>query len=137
MENTQTKEAADKFIAALHELEQGTEDQVDGIVALFAEDAKIVNTALLLSDQTLSGPNGAREFWTEYKKTIGTGKSDFHHITTGDSSAGLFWKTTVKDGESVYDGSTLLDFNDEGKIQFFQGYYDTRQLNHAVGVEGK
>lgn len=133
-----TKSSAEQFITALHNLERGTDESgVGGIVELFAEDAELVNTALLLGGETLRGKKGATEFWTQYKKTIGVGKSDFHHITLGESAAGLFWKTAIHDGATQYDGSTLLDFDDSGKIRYFQGYYDTRQLNHAVGVEGK
>lgn len=133
-----TKSGADQFISALHNLEQGADESgVGGIVELFADDAELVNTALLLGGETLRGKDGATEFWTQYKKTIGVGKSEFHHITASEKAAGLFWKTTVRDGAAQYDGSTLLDFDDSGKIKYFQGYYDTRQLNHAVGVEDK
>ncbi|RYG88185.1 MAG: hypothetical protein EON58_20170, partial [Alphaproteobacteria bacterium] len=104
MENTQLKEATDAFIAALHELEEGGDDaSVDNIVALFSEDTKIVNSALLLGGEALSGSDGAREFWLDYKKTIGVGKSEFHHTITGDTSVGLFWKTKVGGGEEIYD----------------------------------
>ncbi len=133
-----SKSGADEFIAALHRLEQGADESgVARVAALFAEDAELVNTALLLGGETLRGTDGATEFWTQYKKTIGVGKSEFHHITASGNAAGLFWKTTVRDGAAQYDGSTLLDFDDSGKIRYFQGYYDTRQLNHAVGVEDK
>ena len=131
-----SKTFADDFIAALHELEQaeGGDAPVQNIVALFAPDAKLVNSALLLGGEPLTGTDGATEFWTQYKKTIGVGKSEFHHIAASDSTAGLFWKTTVRGGAGQYDGATLLAFDDTGKISHFQGYYDTRQLNEAVGV---
>ena len=126
---------ADAFIAALHDLEQAPDETpVQAIAALFADDAKLVNSALLLGAEPLSGKSGATEFWTQYKKTIGVGKSDFHHIAASGDTAGLFWKTTVRNGAGSYDGATLLAFDDAGKIRHFQGYYDTRQLNEAVGV---
>ncbi len=132
------KAFADSFISALHALEQGADESgVSDIVELFAADARLVNTALLLGGETLTGTEGATRFWMQYKKTIGVSKSEFHHITTGDDSVGLFWKTTVREGAARYDGATLLDFDGEGKIRYFQGYYDTRQLNEAIGIETK
>ena len=130
-----SKTLADAFIAALHQLETGADESgVAPLAELFAPDAELVNTALLLSGETLSGKNDATEFWTQYKKTIGVGKSEFHHVAASANTAGLFWKTTVKDGAGQYDGATLLHFDDAGKIRFFQGYYDTRQLNNALGI---
>ncbi|MBC8142436.1 MAG: nuclear transport factor 2 family protein [Armatimonadetes bacterium] len=133
-----SKTLADNFIAALHALEEATDESpVEPLANLYADDAEIINTALLLGGEKITGKEGATEFWTQYKKTIGVGKSHFHHIAASDKTAGLFWKTTVMNGASEYDGATLLEFDDAGKIVFFQGYYDTRQLNHAIGLSDK
>ncbi len=133
-----SKTLADNFIAALHALEASLDESpVQTLVELYADDAEIVNTALVLSGEKITGKGGVTEFWTQYKKTIGVGKSHFHHIAASGDTAGLFWKTTVMGGDAQYDGATLLAFNDAGKIVFFQGYYDTRQLNKAIGVTDK
>lgn len=134
MASIQAGELAQRFIEALHNLEKGADESgVPALVALFASDAKIVNSAMLLGGDTEQGQSGATEFWTEYKKTIGIGESHFHHIGASGDTAGLFWKTTMHGGGS-YDGATLLAFGEDGLIHYFQGYYDTKQLSTALGA---
>lgn len=140
-----TRQQADAFISALHDLETSTGDSdaaLDAIVALYADDATLTNSALKLTGEERQGKDAIRTFWSEYKKTFGKAYSDFHQITTNDDAAGLFWVTraTNADGQEdavAYDGTTLLVFDGEGKISHFQGYYDTRQLNRQMGIEDK
>ncbi len=126
-----TKSQAQTFIDALHALEQGDAQDVAGIVALYADDATLNNSALDSKGDAMEGTEQITKFWTEYKETLGQIFSKFHHVTTDDNSAGLFWTTegTNPAGDQVhYHGSTLLQFNENGKIEFFRGYYDTREL---------
>ena len=126
-----TKSQAQTFIDALHALEQGTTDDVAALVALYAQDATLNNSALDSKGDAMEGTEQITKFWTEYKETLGEIFSKFHHVTTDDSSAGLFWTTEGKNpaGDTVhYHGSTLLQFDSDGKIEFFRGYYDTREL---------
>ena len=84
-----------------------------------------------LVDKEETGREGATHFWTEYKATLGECFSTFHHVTIDENAAGLFWTTEGNgaDGHGVkYDGVSLLEFDDNGKIKFFRGYYDTRDL---------
>ena len=144
-DNTQTQQQADAFISALHALEEDAgdgESALDQITNLYADDATLTNSALKLVGEERKGKDAIRRFWKEYKKTFGKAYSDFHHIAAGDSSAGLFWVTKGTapggdEGSLAYDGSTLLEFDDQGKISYFQGYYDTQQLSRAMGVEDK
>lgn len=132
MEHAEVRKLADQFIDALHTLEDGGEGDVDGIVALFSDDAQLTNAALVLAGEERNGRDGVQKFWTEYRGTLGQARSEFHQITTNEQAAGLFWKTTGTDAEDQpldYDGVSLLVFNDEGKIARFHGYYDTRQLS--------
>ncbi len=125
------KTQAQTFIDALHKLEQGTTDDVAQLVALYADDATLNNSALDSKGAAMEGAEQITKFWTEYKETLGDIFSKFHHITCDENAAGLFWTTkgTNPAGDKVdYHGSTLLQFNDEGKIEFFRGYYDTREL---------
>lgn len=138
MDQQQAQQLAQKFIDALHKLEQGSANDVDDLVALFSEDARLINAALKLAGEERSGPDGARTFWTEYRKTFGEAFSDFYQITTNEESAGLFWTTkgTGNDGRPMeYDGVSLLVFDQNGKITLFRGYYDTRELGMAVGAQ--
>ncbi len=131
MENTQIQAKAKEFTDALHTLEKGSSDDVGQLVALFAADATLANSALDNKDKEMSGQDEILQFWTQYKETLGDVYSNFHHITVSEDAAGLFWTTegTNPAGDKVhYHGSTLLVFNPEGTIQFFRGYYDTREL---------
>ncbi len=130
---------AQQFIDALHALEQGSsENDVEALAALFSDDAHLTNAALRLAGDERRGHDAVRHFWSEYKRTVGRAYSEFHQITTSEEAAGLFWTTriTSNDGgqNASYDGTSLLVFDEAGKIRFFQGYYDTRELNHAMGV---
>ena len=131
MEQTQIQAKAREFIDALHELERGAVEDAGQLAALYAPDATLANSALDNKGRELSGQDEILQFWTQYKQTLGEVYSQFHHITASDDSAGLFWTTegTNPAGDKVhYHGSTLLVFNTEGMIQFFRGYYDTREL---------
>lgn len=137
---THTHERAQRFIDALHDLEQNGEERVEGIVALFSDDAQLTNSALALTDSGYAGREGVRAFWTEYRKQFGDVRSRFAHVTSSDDAAGLFWRSegTYADGAPMgYDGVSLLVFNDEGEISSFRGYYDTRELSRMVGGNQK
>jgi ketosteroid isomerase-like protein len=138
MDQQQTQQLAHQFIDALHTLEQGDESNVDALVELYSDDARLTNSALKLAGEERNGKEGARQFWSEYRKTFGEAYSDFFQVTTNEESAGLFWTTkgTGNNGQPMeYDGVSLLVFNGEGKITLFRGYYDTRELSRSVGVE--
>jgi len=143
MEPQASREKADTFINALHALEEAEGDSagaLDALVALYAPDATLTNAALALTGESRNGTDEIRAFWAEYKKTLGKAFSHFHQVTANDESAGLFWTTKGTgadhvEGSAQYDGVTLLLFGSDGKIQNFRGYYDTQQLNRAVGME--
>lgn len=131
MQTTQIEAKAREFIDALHALEQGGNDAADQLVALFAPDAELHNSALDNKGTAMSGSDEILQFWVEYKEMLGQVESKFHHVTVSDKAAGLFWTTTGRNpaGDEVhYHGSTLLQFNETGMIDFFRGYYDTREL---------
>jgi ketosteroid isomerase-like protein len=140
MDQQQAGQRAQQFIDALHKLEQGTPDDVDDLVALYSDDARLINAALKLAGEERTGKDGARTFWTEYRKTFGEAYSEFFQVTANNESAGLFWTTkgTGNDGQPMeYDGVSLLVFDDNGLIKLFRGYYDTREISRAVGASGQ
>ena len=137
MERQQVQALAQQFIDALHALEQGDVQQVDQLVALYGDDARLTNAALKLAGDERIGQDGARQFWMEYRRTFGEAYSEFYQVTVNEEAAGLFWTTkgTGNDGQPMeYDGVSLLVFDDSGKIKLFRGYYDTRELSREVGV---
>ncbi len=138
MEQTQIEAKAKEFIDSLHQLEKGSVDDASQLAGLYAQDATLTNSALDNKGKEAQGQDEVLQFWTQYKETLGDVYSKFHHITVSDESAGLFWTTegTNPAGDKVhYHGSTLLVYNTEGMIQFFRGYYDTRELTVKVETE--
>jgi ketosteroid isomerase-like protein len=138
-----TKEQADKFIDALHQLEKGsdnTEAALNAITELYADDATLTNAALRLTNEERKGREQIRAFWADYKRTLGDSYSEFHQVAVNEEAAGLFWVTRGQSANGQpdavhYDGTTLLVYNGDGKIAHFHGYYDTRQLNRQMGIE--
>ncbi|GAB4198040.1 MAG: hypothetical protein OHK0022_16810 [Roseiflexaceae bacterium] len=132
---TQQQTPAQRFIDALHALEQGDEGQVEQIVALFSEEARLTNAALQLIGRKHQGREGARTFWTEYRRSFREIYSEFFQITSNDEAAGLFWTSKGSDPDGnpfSYDGVTLLVFDGDGLIRLFRGYYDTREMSRSV-----
>lgn len=130
-----TQQLAQQFIDALHALEDGSESDTAAIVALFSDDARLLNAALKLAGKQRSGRDGAEQFWREYRSTFERARSEFAQITTNEQAAGLFWTTKGSDntGQPIeYDGVSLLVFDQDGKIVQFRGYYDTRELSRQV-----
>lgn len=129
---------AQQFIDALHALEAGGEEQAEQIAMLFADDATLANAALELRGEKERGRDAIFRFWIDYKNALGQVESHFHHITTGERAAGLFWTTDGQssDGQDVhYHGATLLEWSPTGLIQFMRGYYDTRELTVKPAAE--
>ena len=127
----QINDLAQCFIDTLHALEQGGEEQANEMAMLFADNATLANAALELRGEKVEGRDAILRFWMEYRSALGEVESHFHHITTSERAAGLFWTTKGQnpDGQDVhYHGATLLNWNASGLIQFFRGYYDTREL---------
>jgi ketosteroid isomerase-like protein len=143
MDETTIRAKAEEFIEALHALENaetGSDELLDGLAELYAQDARLTNSALRLTNEEMAGQDAIRTFWDEYKKTVGKANSVFHQVTVSGEAVGLFWVTegiTTPDQPEPrsYDGSTLLVFDEAGKIRHFQGYYDTHQFNRTIGRE--
>jgi ketosteroid isomerase-like protein len=136
-DHSRAEEIARRFIDALHALEQGDEGAAPQVADLFADDAHLTNATLQLHGDEREGRGGVREFWANYRRTFDTVRSEFHHVLTGESAAGLFWTTSgaYRDGVPLrYDGVTLLEFDEQGRITRFQGYFDTRQLSRTAGA---
>ena len=119
---------AQQFIHCLHDLEQSENSENSKIAMLFAEDAVLVNAATELSKKKIEGREAIKSFWVQYKSTLGKAHSQFHHVTTNQNSAGLFWTTARDDRYTRYHGATILQFDENGMITFFRGYYDTREI---------
>ena len=119
----------EKFIDALRKLE--ADENVDEIVGLFADDCEVGNVA---THENLSGKQGARQFWTNYRKTFGEIKSTFKNKLESDGTAALEWtsKGTSANGSEIdYEGVSILEI-DGDKIKRFFAYFDPAKLGREI-----
>lgn len=127
-----SKQIAEKFIEALSELEAN--ENADSIVALFADDSKIGNSTLTAS---FNGTDGARDFWTNYRKTFGEVKSTFKNKIISENASALEWTTTgtSENGTDInYDGVSILESDGE-KITRFFAYFNPNELGQQIVKE--
>jgi len=137
MDQHQIKVQAQTFIAALHGIENDEPASVDQIADLFAENAELTNPAIDREGSSRVGRAQIAGFWKSYRASFREIHSEFFEITASDRAAGLFWRSTGAHitGEPVaYEGVSLLDFDDSGKIVRFKGFYDSHQVVTKVAA---
>ena len=127
MMESNLRQRVETFIEALHRVERDGGAAVDALVQLFADDAVVVNAMTRRGQDDRRGPEAIHSFWQQYAATLGRGQSEFAHVTVGDGAAGLFW-TTHDDRGARYDGATLLEFDEAGRIRLLRGYYDPEEF---------
>ena len=123
------QQQAEKFIEALGKLEK--EEDFETIVSLYADDCEVGNVTM---SKNLSGADGAREFWTNYRKTFGEIDSEFRNKIHADNISALEWTTTGTSAEGKeikYDGVSVLEF-DGDKIKRFFAYFNPAKLGHQI-----
>jgi ketosteroid isomerase-like protein len=134
MDNHQIKSLADRFIDQLHSLEKGNLASAEALADLFADNAELTNS-IIESDSKKSQRRGRQDiaqFWREYSESFQNIRSEFIDITASDHSAGLFWQSKGNDANGKpldYEGVSLLEYNQDGKIQRFKGYFDRTRMN--------
>lgn len=124
-----SRETAEKFIAALAELEAS--GAVESIAALFDETSEIGNVVTIKNE---NAAKDAGEFWGNYRATFGEVKSEFRNKTYSEKAASLEWTTTGtnKNGQPIkYDGVSVLETNGE-KITRFFAYFNPSDLGHQI-----
>jgi len=124
---------AQTFINALGALENDRD--LDTISSMFADDAELRNPHV---HDPMSGRDGARRFWQQYRDAFGDIRSEFRSVIETDSSASLEWVsngTLSPTGQSAhYGGVSILEWSDAG-IQRFATYFDTEQLRLNGGSD--
>ena len=125
-----SQEVADRFVDALHKLEEDRD--VETLVEIHTEDCDVGNVAV---PKTFSGHEGLREFWTSYRDTFGNMRSEFRNVFADDAGhAALEWNTSgdANGNDVSYDGVSLLEI-EGGKVNRFRAYFfDPRKVNEQV-----
>lgn len=124
-----TREIADKFIAALHKLED--ERDAETIAALYSDDAQVVN---VVTPHTFTGVEGAREFWTKYRESFGEVHSEFRNHIYGENVTAHEWTTTGtanSDNKIEYSGVTILEITGD-KITRSCAYFNSQDLGKQM-----
>ena len=124
-----SKEVAERFVEALHKLEEDRD--VEALVEIHTDDCDVGNVAV---PKTFSGHDGLREFWRSYRDTFGGMRSEFRNVFADAAGhAALEWNTSGEaNGKDVsYDGVSLLEIED-GKVSRFRAYFDPRSISSQV-----
>ena len=124
-----SEQLTNDFVSALRTLE-ATRD-AGPLTALYSSEAKCGN---LIAPDQFEGPDGANQFWTEYRDAFGETKSEFRNIIVGAQRAALEWTTTGTSlaGKSVqYSGVTLLEMDDQ-KVTRSCAYFDPGALGRQM-----
>jgi hypothetical protein len=122
-------EVAENFKQALRKVEEDRE--IDAMISLLSEDCEVGNVAI---PETFKGHDGAREFWTSYRKTFNDMKSEFRNVIADEEGhAALEWRTEgTFAGDSIsYEGVSILEIEGE-KVRRFMAYFDSSVLNRQV-----
>lgn len=136
MDMQRTIDLGRQFAEALRAVDRHEEGAVERITALFSPAARLTNASLKLAHEERAGEEGVRTFWENYQNSFREATTEFFEITGSERAAGLFWTTRGLDATGApieYDGVSLLVFADDGTIEQFRGYYDTRELSRKVG----
>ena len=124
---------AEQFIAALRRVEDASD--MSAMRPLHAADAEISNVAMTEPDR---GPDGAERFWTKYRESFTRVHSEFRNVVESDRAALLEWTTTVTTAvgvDTVYDGVSVFEVGDDGRITRFRAYFNPNALaahHHAA-----
>ena len=98
---------------------------------MFADNAELTNPMINRDGSGRTGHDQIADFWREYSTAFKNIHSEFFDITASDHSAGLFWRSTGTNANGQpleYEGVSLLDLDDNGKIARFKGFFDSRQV---------
>ena len=124
-----SEQLANTFIDALRTLEDSKD--AGPLAALYADGAKIGN---VIAPDQFDGPDGARQFWTEYRGTFAQVHSEFRNVLAAEGRAALEWTTdgTSSEGKSLhYAGVTILEFSGD-QITRSSAYFDPGALGRQM-----
>jgi hypothetical protein len=136
-ESVLEKPAAREFVTALRTLEE--DGDLDDMVAMGSHSTRWWSVG---SDGEAIGPDGARRFWTKYRRAFAEIASDFTTVTETPARILLEWNSHGRhhNGAPVsYAGATVLEFGDPtdgGTLTGVRLYFDTAATMIRSGEAG-
>jgi ketosteroid isomerase-like protein len=122
---------ASAFAEALQQFEQ--DGDLDAFVRIFTDDAELLRPEQRSGQ---SGSAGAKAFWQAYLDQFGQIRSTFSRVVEAGDLGELEWTSrgTLGSGTDVeYEGVSLLEFAEDGRVRRFATYYDTAALSARLG----
>ena len=122
---------ASAFAEALQRVEQDRD--LDAFARVFAPDVELLRPEQRAGEQ---GEDGVRAFWQQYLDQFAAVRSEFSRVVEAGPLGELEWtsKGSLGGGTEVeYEGVSLLEFDDQGRVSRFATYYDTAALAHRLG----
>ena len=125
---------ASAFAEALQTFEQDRD--LDAFARVFAPDAELLRPEQRGGEQ---GEDGVRTFWQQYLDQFASIRSEFSRVVEAGQLGELEWTSkgslgSASEGTEVeYEGVSLLEFDDQGRVSRFATYYDTAALAHRLG----
>jgi ketosteroid isomerase-like protein len=123
-----SREVVDRFVETLRRLEE--DGDVEPMVEVHSEDCEVGNVAV---PETFAGHDGAREFWTDYRRTFGEMRSSFRNTIVSGDKAALEWTTEGTENEKTvsYDGVSILEIEGD-RVRRFRAYFNAADLSRQV-----
>ncbi len=118
-----------RFVDALHALEEGND--AEPLAALHGDDADISNP---LVPHVHRGQQGARDFWSAYRGTFDTIRSEFHHVEDAGDASFLEWTSTGRSTQGrdfSYRGVSVVEWSGD-QVRAFRAYFDPRHLGQQI-----
>jgi ketosteroid isomerase-like protein len=123
-----SREVVDRFVETLRRLEE--DGDVEPMVEVHSEDCEVGNVAV---PEVFIGLDGAREFWTDYRRTFGEMRSSFRNTIVSGDKAALEWTTEGTENEKTvsYDGVSILEIEGD-RVRRFRAYFNAADLSRQV-----
>src|SRR6195952_1592028 len=128
---------ARQFVTALRTLEE--DGDLDEMVAVGTDSTRWWSVG---SDGEATGPDGAQQFWTKYRRAFAEIASEFTTVTETPTRILLEWNSHGRhhNGAPVrYAGATVLEFGDPADDETLTGvrlYFDTAATMIRSGEAG-
>lgn len=121
---------AQTFIDALRAIEERRD--FAAMLALYDDDSECRNAN---DPRRYRGRDGAERFWRSYRAAFERVRSSFRAVVEDETHAVLEWTSrgqSVHGAPCEYEGVSVIDFRDDGRVHRFRAYFDSAALVDAL-----